>query len=297
MELRQLVYFTTLAETLNFRRAAERLNISQPPLTVSIRKLEEELGAPLFTRSSRGVALTAAGEAALQAARATLAEAAEVRLAARQGSAGERGRLRVGFVGSAIYGLLPRLIPAFRRRYPQVDLLLEEGTSVDIVRRLSARELDVGLIRLPLLEVAHLDIAVVERDELVVALPAGHALAHAERVPLSALSADPFILHTRVSVLHATVIRAAHHAGFVPQVAQEAAQVPTLLSLVRSGLGVALVPSLTARQAPEGVRMVRLMHPLPIEAGIVLPHEAPTRAALNFRALALEDSDSEQLSR
>src|SRR5438067_4816955 len=135
MELRQLLYFTTLADALNFHRAAERLNISQPPLTVAIRKLEEELGMRLFVRGPRGVTLTAAGEAALGPARAALAEAEAVRQAAREGSEGERGRLTVGFVSSAIYALLPGLIPLYRRRYPQVDLILEESTSVDIARK------------------------------------------------------------------------------------------------------------------------------------------------------------------
>ena len=127
MELRQLRYFVMLAETGNFHRAAERLNMSQPPLTVAIRKLEEELGAALFIRSARGVALTAAGRASLEMARATLAQADRFREAAREGAAGERGRLRVGFVGSATFELLPRLIAEYRRRYPAVELVLEEG--------------------------------------------------------------------------------------------------------------------------------------------------------------------------
>jgi DNA-binding transcriptional LysR family regulator len=97
VDLRQLRYFVTLAETRNFHRAAERLNMSQPPLTVAIRKLEEELGTPLFVRGTRGVTLSPAGEAALEAAQATLAQAARFRAAAREGMAGERGRLRVGF--------------------------------------------------------------------------------------------------------------------------------------------------------------------------------------------------------
>src|SRR5688572_6835822 len=105
MELRQLRYFTTIAETLNFHRAAERLNVSQPPLTVAIRKLEEELGAALFLREARGVSLTPAGEAALPFARSALVQADLVRQAAREGSEGERGRLLIGFIGSAVFGL------------------------------------------------------------------------------------------------------------------------------------------------------------------------------------------------
>src|SRR5207248_2309727 len=110
MELRQLRYFVALAETQNFHRAAERLNMAQPPLTVAIRKLEDELGARLFDRSVRGAALTPAGAAALDVARATLMQADRLREAVREGADGERGRLRVGFIGSATFELLPRII-------------------------------------------------------------------------------------------------------------------------------------------------------------------------------------------
>lgn len=296
MDLRQLLYFTTLADTLNFHRAAERLNISQPPLTVAIRKLEQDLGAALFIRGARGVTLTAAGEAALEPARAALAQAQEVRAAVQEGQRGERGRLRIGFVGSAIYALLPRIIPLYRRHYPHVDLILEDSTSIDIVRRLRARELDIGLIRLPLLDSSGLTIQPVESDELVAAVPANSAFSSATRLPLKALAAEPFILHTRISVLHLTVLMACHDAGFVPGVAQEAAQVHTILSLVQSGLGVALVPAKTTRHVPEGVRLVRLAEPPRIQSGIAINNGNSTPLTRNFAALALESFDSDAIS-
>lgn len=296
MDLRQLLYFTTLAETQNFHRAAERLNISQPPLTVAIRKLEEELGAPLFVRGPRGVTLTAAGEAALEAARATLSHADHVRHAVREGSTGERGRLNVGFVGSAIYELMPKLIPLYRRRYPNVDLVLEEGTSIDIVRRIRAHQLDVGIVRLPLLELTELDTRVIETDELVVAVPTANTLSRRRSLPLSLLAAEPFVLFTRISVMHAIILMACHNADFVPRVAQEATQVHTILSLVQSGLGVALVPSKATRHVPEGVKLLRLAEPIRIETGIALPREAASPSALNFQALALGTGDLQKLS-
>jgi DNA-binding transcriptional LysR family regulator len=292
MELRQLRYFTTLAETLNFRRAAERLNISQPPLTVAIRKLEEELGALLFVRNSRGVTLTSAGEVALRHARAALAEADQVRQTVREGSAGERGRLSIGFVGSAVYALLPRLIPLYRQRFPRVDLVLEESTSADIAERIQTRQLDVGVVRLPLLEHADLYSEVVEVDELVVAVAASNPLAGKDRLPLRALAAEPFILFTRVSVLQATIMMACHHSGFVPHIAQEAAQVHTIMSLVQSGLGLALVPSKATRYVPEGVKLLRLADPVRIEAGIAVPRDHASPLALNFLTLAIADRDT-----
>ncbi|ARS26111.1 LysR family transcriptional regulator [Sphingomonas sp. KC8] len=296
MDLRQLLYFTTLADTLNFHRAAERLNISQPPLTVAIRKLEQELGTALFIRGARGVSLTAAGEAALEPARATLVKAQEVRASVREGQTGERGRLRIGFVGSAIYDLLPRIIPLYRRRYPRVDLVLEDSTSIDIVRRIRARELDIGLVRLPLVDSSGLAIRAVERDELVAAIPSSSPFASTSRLQLKALAAEPFILHTRISVLHLTVLMACHDAGFAPRVAQEATQVHTILSLVQSGLGVALVPAKTTRNVPDGVRLVRLAEPPRIESGIAMSNEVSNPLVRNFAALAAETSDIDCIS-
>jgi DNA-binding transcriptional LysR family regulator len=286
MELRQLRYFVALAETRNFHRAAERLHMSQPPLTVAIRKLEEELGAPLFVRGTRGVTLTPAGRASLAAARATLDQAERFREAAREGAAGERGRLRIGFIGSATFELLPRIIPDYRRRYPAVELVLEEATSVEIVRKLIAGELDVGLVRLPLMEVAAVDTMVIDPDEMHVALPQGSRFAQARSVRLEALAGEPFILQSGISVLHSVTLNACHAAGFVPVVAQQAPQLSAVLALVRSGLGVALVPSRAARAVPQGVRLVRLAQRVPIETGVAFARDSRDPLVRHFAALA-----------
>lgn len=288
MELRQLRYFVTLAETRNFHRAAERLHMSQPPLSVAIRKLEQELGSPLFVRSGRGVTLSPAGRGALEIARATLAQADRFREAVRQGAAGERGRLRVGFVGSATFELLPRIIPAYRRSHAGVELVLEEATSVEIARKLETGDLDVGLVRLPLMEIAAIDTEVIDRDELQAALPAASPLAKAAPVRLDALAGEPFILQSRISVLHSATLMACHRAGFVPVVAQEAAQLSAVLALVRSGLGVALVPSRAARAVPHGVRLVKLAEPVAIETGVALPRGTADPLARAFAKLAID---------
>ncbi len=294
MDLRQLRYFVTLADTRNFHRAAERLHMSQPPLTVAIRKLEEELGTALFERGTRGVTLTAAGQASLDIARATLTQADRFRQAVREGAMGERGRLRVGFVGSATFDLLPRIIPEYRRLYPLVELVLEEATSVEIARRLTAGDLDVGLVRLPLMEIAAVDVQSVDQDEMFAALPDSSRFVGADTVPLKALAEEPFILQSRISVLHSTTLTACHEAGFVPRVAQEAAQLSAVLALVRSGLGVALVPSRAASSVPQGVRLVRLSRRVPIETGVVLPRGNASPLARNFAAIA---TDSNRISK
>lgn len=291
MDLRQLRYFVTLAEVLNFHRAAERLNMSQPPLTVAIRRLEEELGAQLFERESRGVRLTAAGQAALPAARAALDQARQVRDAVRLGRGGEIGRISVGFVGSAISAVLPRIIPAFRHLYPKVELRLEEMTSASIAEALVARQLDVGLVRLPLTQPADLDVQLIERDQFVVGVHGSHPLADRSAISLHDLAEEPLVLHGPVSVLRSVVLLACHAAGFTPRIAQEATQVQTILSLVQSGLGIALVPARMARITPEGVRLLRLSQPLAIEMGLAMRRDADTLVR-NFAAAALATSDT-----
>lgn len=285
MELRHLRHFVALAETRNFHRAAERLHIAQPPLSVSIRKLETELGTQLFERGSRGVEPTPAAQAALPFARAALAEVERFRAVAREGEAGERGRLRVGFVGSATFDLLPRSLLAYRERYPLVELDLVESNSLAIARQLHARELDVGLIRLPLLEAAAVDARVIELDELHAAVASGSPFARLEKVDLAALRGEPFVLQSRISVLHAISLLACHQAGFAPRIAQEAEQISAILALVRSGLGVALLPARARSALPQGVALIPLVDPVPIEMGLALPVDRATILAQNFARL------------
>ena len=294
MDLRQLRYFSVLAETLNFHRAAERLNISQPPLTVAIRKLERQLGTTLFERGARGVRLTAAGAGIVDAVHAALAAAEDVRALARQGAAGVTGRLSIGFIGSATGELLPRIVSPFRDAYPDVELALEEMNSVEIVRAIAARRIDVGLVRLPVMDSAEVAIHVAERDELFAAVPTAFAAADGP-IDLARLSDEPFIMAGRVSVLHATIRLACQRKGFIPRVAQEAVQVQTMLSLVEAGLGVALVPSRTARFAPRGVRLIPLADPVPIEMGLAWAH-SPAPVVRNFIAFARSIVDSQKLS-
>jgi DNA-binding transcriptional LysR family regulator len=269
MNLRQLRYFCVLAETLNFHRAAERLNISQPPLTVAIRKLESDLGARLFERTPRGVLLTAAGEAALPSARAAIEQAEAVREAVRFGATGMLGRLRIGFVGSAVCDLLPRIVSAFREAYPLVELMLAEMTSVDIVQEIASGRLDVGLVRLPVIDGTPVVIDLVETDTLVAALPDVLAPKGAQLIKLQDLAGYQFIMFKPISVLNATVRLACQEAGFTPLVNQEAVQLQTILSLVQAGLGVSLVPARTARFAPEGVTLLPLAEAIEIQLGIV----------------------------
>lgn len=288
MELRHLRYFVALAETLNFHRAAERLNMAQPPLTVAIRKLEQELGAALFVRGTRGVALTDAGRGALALARETLAHAEKFKAAVKQSVAGERGRLRVGYIGSATFELIPRIIPEYRKNYPQVDLVLEEATSTDIIRAIARKELDVGLVRVPLMEAAAVEPHIVDSDEFHVAVREDSPIAAHSSIALEKLRDQNFITQSPVSVLHPATLAACHEAGFIPHVAQEATQLSAILSLVRSGLGVALVPARAARAVPPSVRLIPLEKPVVIETACVTARGHDDAVVRNFVNLAIE---------
>jgi DNA-binding transcriptional LysR family regulator len=241
------------------------------------------------------VRLTAAGEAALGPAREALVNAERVREAVRLGAGGESGRLRIGFVGSAVAECLPRVIPWFRQRFPQVEVELEEMATIDIAAALEARRIDVGLVRLPVMNRADLDIAVIERDVLMVGLPAEHPLAGRDALDLADLANEPFVVISPHSVLHTVVYIVCQQAGFKPRVAQEANQLLTVLSLVQSGLGVTLVPSRLRRFAPDSVKLIPLTDPVATDMGIACTRDAGPLIR-NFVAAARDASDSGSIS-
>lgn len=292
MDTRQLRHFVALAETLNYRRAAERLHIAQPPLSQSIRRLEQRLGVALFERDRRGTALTAAGAAALEDARRALFHAEQFGRVAQATASGEAGRLRVGFVGSATYALMPRLLPAFAQRYPGVELELAESTTRRILQQVERGELDIGLVRYPVAQAGGVALEPLQPDRFVAALRADSAWARKRRLGLAELADEPFVLFSpgEVPGLHAVALLACQRAGFLPRVHQQAVQVQTVVSLVESGLGVALVPSVAARHASAGV-VFKPLHDLDEAAaiGIALAWRpaAATPATRRFHETAL----------
>ncbi|AUL48854.1 LysR family transcriptional regulator [Bordetella trematum] len=291
MDLRRIRHFVVVAETLNFRRAAERLHMAQPPLTVSIQKFEAELGVKLFNRGPGGIALTPSGHAALGEARKLLFHGAQLVEVARSASEGTGGTLSIGFVGSASYGLLQRLIPVFRARYPGVELGLREMTSTRIVESVDGGELDIGIIRMPLLQDTLGCLVPLEEDRFVLAIPCSNALAKQSSVTLASLSEERFVMYAsgQAMGLRAAAMLACQRAGFVPRITQEAVQIQTLLSLVESGLGVALVPSVMERfQSPRIVYRHLADPPETAQIGLSLLYR-PDResvAAHNFRMVA-----------
>ncbi|MFJ9179334.1 LysR family transcriptional regulator [Streptomyces sp. NPDC102360] len=293
MELRQLRHFLAVAETLNFRTAAERLHMTQPPLSVSVRKLEEEIGAKLFLRSTHSVELTAAGTAALEHARAAVFHSAELARVAESTAAGATGNLRVGFVGSAKNRLLPRLLPAFRHTYPGVTLKFTEDTNTGLIDSLERHTLDVCIVRVPLTRRSDLKYVTVETDRFVLALPADHRFTRQKRITLQDLADEPFIDYTQHAIpgLHALSTLLFQQAAVTPKVAQEAVQVETILFLVGSGMGVALVPSSAAVKGRDGVEFRDLIttgpQP-PLGLAVAWNPRYESQAGLQFRELAQE---------
>ena len=296
MDLRQLRHFIALAETLNFHRAAERLHMAQPPLSASIRRLEEQVGVPLFARNRRGTELTPAGVAALDNARLSVFHSEQFALAAQAASRGDAGILRVGFVGSATYALMPRVLPRFRQQYPNVQLQLGESTTARIIERVESGDIDVGLVRFPIGRACKARIFPVERDVFMAALAVDHPLAQRQRLTLADLSGEAFVMYGAMVVpgLHASALLACQQAGFIPNVQQEAVQVQTLISLVESGMGVALVPSVTARHATRNVVFKTLSGPgskTAIGIALALPPSGQTSAAQRFHESVLQQAN------
>ncbi|XAH25511.1 LysR family transcriptional regulator [Xylophilus sp. GW821-FHT01B05] len=270
MDLRQLKQFVVLAEERSFRAASERLFMAQPPLSVAIRKLEEEIGTPLFVRSSRGVRLTPAGLGALESARRCLDAAADVATNARSAVAGEVGTLHIGFSGSVTLRLLPRLVRAVSQRYPNVRLELREGTNQELLALVEARTLDLGFVRVPTSRPPDVLFHPIEQDAFCVALPPGHPLAAQEMLSLHDLGGQPFIGYapSPVGGLHAAASLLLQRAGVAPHITQEAVQVQTVLGLVASGLGLALVPAANTPLQSSAGAVFRPLSDLPADASI-----------------------------
>ena len=243
MELRHLRYFVAVAEELHFGRAAARLHLAQPPLSRQIRDLEEELGATLFDRNRRAVALTAAGTAFLEEVRHVFEGVERAAETARRAHRGEIGGLRIGYVGSVAYSGLPEIVRAYRARLPSVEVRMQEMSPAGQVEALLAGRLDVGFARGPVDEPA-LEVQAVLDEPLVAALPSEHVLASRATVPLRALALEPFLVTARARGpgYHDYVLTVCRRAGFSPRIVQEGSHFD-VLSLVAAGMGVALVPS------------------------------------------------------
>ncbi|KVP25547.1 LysR family transcriptional regulator [Burkholderia multivorans] len=274
-DLRQWRYFVTVADERHFGRAAERLSITQPPLSQAIRALEDALGVALFARTKRSVALTAVGAALLPDVRRLLAAADALPPLARRLARGEAGSLALAFVSTADYGLLPSLLRAFGARYPQVRLQLAEATSDVQIDELVAGRIDAGLVipPVPPRHAAGLSYLPVVREPLVVAMPAGASDAPEDApVHLAEIAALPLVIFPRrlAPGFYDIITGCYGVAGAIPRIGQEAIQMQTIVSLVSAGMGVALVPQSLRNLRRTGVVYRPLAGDAPVvETGLV----------------------------
>ena len=261
--LEQLRGFVAVADELHFGRAAERLKMTQPPLSRQIQKLERVVGAQLLERDNRRVTLTAAGDVFLVEARRLLSLAESAPEVARRVSSGSSGIVRIGFTAASTYGTLGRLLNVLARALPDVDLDLAEMVTREQVAGLLNEEVDLGLARPPFDEEAF-GSRLLHREAMLVAAPTGHRLLELGRpVEAADLATEPVIMHspTKARYFYDLVV------GVVPAASQTTvhtvSQVLTMLWLVAAGRGIAFVPESAARLPIEGVGFALLHTPTP----------------------------------
>ena len=285
VELRHLRYFIAVAEEGSFIQAADRLHISQPPLSTQIKDLESELGLRLFERSPRGVMLTSGGSAFYAEARAVLARLEHACIAAQRADRGEQGTLEVGFISIADYNILPTALKHFRSNHPGVDVQLHELTTDAQMRELSSDRLDVGIALGPVND-DEASFVPLLRERLILAAPTDHPFARAGKaVSLRSMSSEQFVMVPRPLApgLYDLTISFCRSLGFVPQINQHAKQMQTVISLVSSEFGFALVPESLQHLQRTGVRYLPLKESSPlVETGAIYRKRCQNPAVPKF---------------
>jgi DNA-binding transcriptional LysR family regulator len=289
MELRHLRYFVAVAETMNFRRAADQLNMTQPPLSQQIQQLERELGFQLFHRHGRSISLTAAGQNFLKDVHRILKEIDNAVRHARRTAEGYVGHLKVGYVESATYELLPDIIRRFREQFPLVDITLEGLTSTEQLTALMKSRLDVGFCRVPQEDVDNnLQVEPVLWEKLCIVLPRDHPLNKQRDITVEDLANEPFILFPpRLGkALYNHIALICEMAGFEMQIEQEASQMATIVGFVAAGMGVSLLPVSVMKLPHPGVTYMQLADISPVAMSIVWYRENSSTVLQNFLNIA-----------
>lgn len=284
IELRSLRQFVAVAEELHFGRAAARLHMTQPPLTQAIQKLEAELGAPLFERTSRSVALSAAGAALLPQAQRLIADAEALAPLVQAAARGQSGRVRLGFVSTVGYGELPRWLRTFRELQPDIQLSLREATLDVQLRDFASGDIDAGfIIHAPGALPAGFEALSISREPLVLAMSSEESLACTEPLDAEAALQLPLIIFPRdiaPSLFDAVLAHYREHQA-TPQIAQEAIQMQTIVNLVSAGMGLAWVPASVMGLQRPGVVYKSLAGAPVCETSLIWRRDA-TPAVLRF---------------
>jgi DNA-binding transcriptional LysR family regulator len=282
MELRHLRYFVAVAEELHFGHAAQRLNMSQQPLSRQIRDLEKEIQVILFHRTKRTVRLTEAGQVFLIEARKILQQTKQAVSLAQRTHQGEIGQLALGFTGPALNRMLPQIVRAFKSRHPQINLSLERLQTNEQVAALMSGQLQVGLLHPPISNNT-LSLETIYQEPLAVFLPDNHPLATTlDAISIQDLANESFILFPRPvgSLLYDQIIQLCHQAGFNPNVVQEVMPQQTIAGLVAAGIGISLLHASAQEGMYAGVIIKSLIEPTPVLKLAVAWHPDTVSATL-----------------
>lgn len=253
-DLKQLRCFVAVATELNFRRAAKRLNMTQPPLSRQVQLLEHQLGVQLLERSKRSVALTAAGRSFFYEAQNLLERAEQAALMARKITQGEAGSLSLGFVSGAVFEFLPRILAELGREQPDIEINLQEMNTFEQLEALRARRIDLGIVRSPR-AASEFKSECLIAEPFVLALPRSHPLAAQKTLSLEMLDREPFIMYSLSGwqPFYELLSGTFRSAGIEPEVVQYIGSTLTILSLVNAGVGIALVPRSAASLKLDGL--------------------------------------------
>ncbi|MCM3631078.1 LysR substrate-binding domain-containing protein [Paenibacillus glycanilyticus] len=296
MELRQLRYFMKVAETLHFGRAAEQLHMAQQPLSYQIKRLEDEIGVELLKRTTRTVALTAAGEALLADVQAGLGRIDRGVEIAQQIARGEGGKLIIGYSSYSLYSVLPPIVRLFRERFPDFEIVLLELVSPELELKVLNEEVDIGFLMFPGAKMSGLAYETIYQEPAAIALPKNHPLAERQSLSLRELENEKFVMYSRSAnrMIFDDFISLCHLAGFSPVINQEAATESAIISLVAAGVGVSLVASSISRVRPDEVAYRRLIDPpLISEAAVLWKEEKKLPILQEIRQIAREVTQRE----
>lgn len=259
MDIRHLNYFLVLAEELHFGRAAERLHISQPPLSRMIKQIESDLGVMLFERTKRRVILTSAGVGFLQDAKQMVLQMETVKKRLAIHGRGETGTLKIGYVGAVMHTALPMLLSAFAKEFPQIHLQFEEQNNNDLLYGLNNGTLDVAFVR-TWFHPENLEEKLILSEPFVAVVPANHLLARKKLISVKDLKKEIFITFTRDCgpTIFDSFLVLCSNAGFTPHVLHYASQLNSILRLVESGFGISLLPGDIAKGYKLNLRFIPL---------------------------------------
>jgi DNA-binding transcriptional LysR family regulator len=291
MELRHIRSFLSIAETLHFGRTAELIHISQPALSLQIRALEEEVGVRLFERNRRKTTLTAAGAAFRNDATAALSQLEQAIRRARLAANGKLGLLRIGFVSTAGSEIVPNIVRQFRQLNPEVEFSLRNILTAEQVQMLETGSLDIGFLREPIGEHSAVDVVTVHREPFVLVVPSSHKLAKRKRVRLREVAGQDFVMYERTYApgFHDLMFGILRDAGIVPNVTQTAVEIPTLISLVASGMGITIMPASVVKHYVASVVACGILDRIPTtEIALAVSKQFRTEVVDNFRSFALE---------